>query len=155
MTIDFSFTAPPPRRQCLGCRCRLSSLGNSSTASRSSAHGGTVSPNYSYAIGSQFFRARCTSFHIHSSYILPLCLSYFILAVPMRKCSGKHSCMSSTFPIAILNGPLFFRQAKLSLWPKLRLSKLNYNNNSFRAFSLETFSSFSPSKSSNTKGKTS
>ena len=30
--------------------------------------------------------------------------SYFILAVPMRECLGKHSCMSSSFPIAILNG---------------------------------------------------
>ena len=34
-------------------------------------------------------------------------LSYFILAVPMRECSGKHSCMSSPFPIAILNGTEF------------------------------------------------
>ena len=31
-------------------------------------------------------------------------LSYFIRAVPMRECLGKHSCMSSPFPIAILNG---------------------------------------------------
>ena len=31
-------------------------------------------------------------------------LSYFILAVPMRECLGKYSCMSSPFPIAILNG---------------------------------------------------
>ena len=37
-------------------------------------------------------------------------LSYFILAVPMRECLGKHSCMSSPFPIAILNGTLFFRE---------------------------------------------
>ena len=29
-------------------------------------------------------------------------LSYFILAVPLRECLGKHSCMSSPFPIAIL-----------------------------------------------------
>ena len=35
-------------------------------------------------------------------------LSYFILAVPMRECLGKHSCMSSQFPIAILNGPSSF-----------------------------------------------
>ena len=28
-------------------------------------------------------------------------LCYFILAVPMRECLGKHSCMSSPFPIAI------------------------------------------------------
>ena len=26
-------------------------------------------------------------------------LSYFVLAVPMRECLGKHSCMSSPFPI--------------------------------------------------------
>ena len=30
-------------------------------------------------------------------------LSYFNLAVPMRGCLGKHSCMSSPFPIAILS----------------------------------------------------
>ena len=30
--------------------------------------------------------------------------SYFILAIPMRQCLGKHSCMSSPFPIAILKG---------------------------------------------------
>ena len=34
-------------------------------------------------------------------------LSYFIIAVPMRKCLGKHSCMSSPFSIAILNGTFF------------------------------------------------
>ena len=31
-------------------------------------------------------------------------LSYFILAVPMCKCLGKHSCISNSFLIAILNG---------------------------------------------------
>ena len=31
-------------------------------------------------------------------------LSYFSLAVPMSECFGKHSCISNTFPIAILNG---------------------------------------------------
>ena len=35
-------------------------------------------------------------------------LSYFILAIPMRECLGKHSCMSSQFPIAILKGIFFF-----------------------------------------------
>ena len=35
-------------------------------------------------------------------------LSYFILAVPMRECLGKHSCMSFPFPIAILNGTSSF-----------------------------------------------
>ena len=35
-------------------------------------------------------------------------LSYLILAVPVRECLGKHSCMSSQFPIAILNGTSSF-----------------------------------------------
>ena len=35
-------------------------------------------------------------------------VSYFILAVPMRECLGKHSCMSPPFPIAILNGTCLF-----------------------------------------------
>ena len=35
-------------------------------------------------------------------------LSSFILAVPMGECLGKHSCMSSPFPIATLNGTYFF-----------------------------------------------
>ena len=35
-------------------------------------------------------------------------LSYFILAVPMRECLGKHSCTNSTVPIAKLNGTCFF-----------------------------------------------
>ena len=35
-------------------------------------------------------------------------LSYFILAVPMRECLGKHSCMSSPFHVAILNGTASF-----------------------------------------------
>ena len=35
-------------------------------------------------------------------------LSYFSLDVPMGECLGKHYCMSSPFPIAILNGTSFF-----------------------------------------------
>ena len=35
-------------------------------------------------------------------------VSYFILAVPMRKWLRKHACTSSPFPIAILNGTCFF-----------------------------------------------
>ena len=55
----------------------------------------------------------------------------FILAVPMRECLGKHLFMSSQFPIAILNGTFFFREARQSLfWPKLRLSKSNHATSS-------------------------
>ena len=39
----------------------------------------------------------------------PVSLSYFNLAVPMRKCLGKHSCMSSTFSRVILNGTCSLR----------------------------------------------
>ena len=39
-------------------------------------------------------------------------LSYFVLAVPIRQCLGKHSCMRSPCPIAILNGTLLFCEAK-------------------------------------------
>ena len=49
-----------------------------------------------------------------SSYLV-LFLSYFILAVPMRECLGKHSCMSSLFPIAILNGTCLFPTVQLQV----------------------------------------
>ena len=42
-----------------------------------------------------------TPLFLSSSFVL---LSYFILAVSMRECLEKHACMSSQFPIAILNG---------------------------------------------------
>ena len=35
-------------------------------------------------------------------------VSYFIPAVPMLECFGKHWCMSSPFPIATLNGTSSF-----------------------------------------------
>ena len=51
-----------------------------------------------------------TSLFLPSSYVT---LSYFILALPMRECSGKHSCMSSSFPVAILNGTCFISTVQL------------------------------------------
>ena len=42
-------------------------------------------------------------------------LSYFILSVLMRKCLGKHSCMSSSFPIVILNDTSFFPTVQLQV----------------------------------------
>ena len=50
-------------------------------------------------------------FHTHASQFCPfssVSLSYFILAVPMRECLGKHSCMNSPFPIAMPNGTSSF-----------------------------------------------
>ena len=38
----------------------------------------------------------------------PVPLSYFKFAVPMCECLGKFSCISSSFPIAILNGTSSF-----------------------------------------------
>ena len=99
-------------------RCSSGSLGNSSTASGNSDSGGTAGPSYSSAVGNDFFRAYCMYFIPYS--LLPFVpsssASYFILAVPMSKCSRKHSYMSVTFNIAILNG-------EIDLGPKLRLSK--------------------------------
>ena len=56
------------------------------------------------------------------SILSPLCLpssfvslSYFMLAVPMRECLGKHSCTSFPFLIAILNGTFFFSRGEIVL----------------------------------------
>ena len=42
-------------------------------------------------------------------------LSYFIFAYPCCECLGNHKCMSSTFPIAILNGTFFFPTVQLQV----------------------------------------
>ena len=42
-------------------------------------------------------------------------LSYFVLAVPLRKCLGKHSCMSSSFPIVKLDDTSFFPTVQLQV----------------------------------------
>ena len=46
---------------------------------------------------------------------LSVSLSFFILAIPMHECSGKHLCMSFPFPIAILNGTCFFPTVQLQV----------------------------------------
>ena len=63
-----------------------------------------------------FFRACFASFYTHA--LLPsssVSLSHFVLAVHVLKCLGKHSCMSSPFPIAILNGTCFFPTMQLQV----------------------------------------
>ena len=86
-----------------------------------------------------FFRTRFTSFHTRAS-LLIFFVGFFILfhscCIPMRKCLGKHSCVSSPFPLAILNGTLFSRSVKSidnwkwsSIWKnllKLGARKLGY-----------------------------
>ena len=53
---------------------------------------------------------------ILTSLFLPsssVALSYFVLAVPMRECLGKHSCISSPCPITILNGTFLFSRGEI------------------------------------------
>ena len=78
-------------------RWRLSSLGNSSTTSGSSDPGEDGRPELQLGRRDLFFSVLLS---ISSLIILStssVSLFYFILAVPMRKCLGKHTCMSSTF----------------------------------------------------------
>ena len=79
--------------------------------------------------GTYFFN----SFHTNYTSLLIVfvfCISYLIFAVPMRERLGKHTCMSSPLPIAILNGTFFLRETTRLKWSKSRLSKTNYNINS-------------------------
>ena len=71
---------------------------------------------------------RRTSFHIFTFLFLPsfsVPLPCFILAVPMRKCCCYHACMSSIFPVSILNGTLFFRSMKA-----IKIDTESYNTDS-------------------------
>ena len=53
-------------------------------------------------------------------------LSYFNLAAPMRKCLGKHSCMSSQFSILILNGTCSLLAPILFCGDVPAIKQLNY-----------------------------
>ena len=57
-------------------------------------------------------------------------LSNFYLTVPMRGCLGKHACMSSPFPVTILNGTCSLRALILFCGdvPAIK-SKLNKQTN--------------------------
>ena len=63
-----------------------------------------------------FSHVRFAFFPILTPLFLPslsVSFSYFILAVPMRECLGKHPCISSTFPIGYSHTEwyvFFFRQ---------------------------------------------
>ena len=59
--------------------------------------------------GLLFFRAFFASFYTHAS-LLTFFVCFFVLFGKTLECLGKHSCMSSPFPIAILNGTFIFRQ---------------------------------------------
>ena len=67
-----------------------------------------------------FFFLSCSAFllSILTPLFLPsssVSLSYFIFAVPIRESFGKHACMSSSCPIAILNGTCFLRAVQLQV----------------------------------------
>ena len=72
-----------------------------------------------------FFRACFASNSMYSLACTPLflpsssvSLSYFVLAVSIRECFWKHSCMSSPFPVAIYTEwyLLFFPTEKLQVY---------------------------------------
>ena len=73
-----------------------------------------------------FFRVRFTSFHTQPVFLpsSSVSLSYFILAVAMPVWHTKHLCMSSAFPIAILNGSFYLRETRRSKWSKICSSKI-------------------------------
>ena len=91
---------------------RFSSLGHSSNASGKETPGvrqawATIRP-----LGFVFVATVLSIFTLLCMLLFSVFLCYFKIAVPMRKCSEEHACMSSTFPLAILNGTCFFRPVK-------------------------------------------
>ena len=92
-----------------GCRCKLVNFVSGV------AQFGVLGPLLFLLFNSEMFsildiRACCTFFHTHASLLCVfVCLIVlFHSCCPMRECLGKHSCMSSPFPIAILNGTSSF-----------------------------------------------
>ena len=82
-------------------------LGNSSTVSgRSCPEGRWAGAIVSF--GTSYFRARFTSFHAHASLIFYYFSVLFHSYCSYEQVFGKHSCMSSSFPIVILNDTSFF-----------------------------------------------
>ena len=78
---------------------------------------------------------------LHSSSVS---LSYFILAVPMSECLGKHSCMSSQFLMAVLNGNFFFRSLKvINNWKRSAIKQILLTNNNNATSRVRMFSSVS------------
>ena len=71
---------------------------------------GKAGESYSWAFGTSFsVPTLLLSMLAHLFLSSSLSLYYFVPAVPMRKCLEKHLCMSSPFPIAILNGTCVFQ----------------------------------------------
>ena len=86
-----------------------------------------------------FFFAQALLLSIHTPlFLLSSCvsLSYFNLALPMRQCLGRHSCMSSQFFIAILYYTLVFSRNEM-IEMGLSKSKNNNNNNNIKNYQLQ------------------
>ena len=65
-----------------------------------------------------------------------VCLSYFYLAVRMRECLGKHSYMSSSFSIAILNRTCSLPAPILLCGDVLAIKQLNYKQTKLKPVCL-------------------
>ena len=118
--------------------CKFGVLGNSSTASGSIDPRGDGRRRWpELQLGFCIFFLICCLLHIqHSLVTFFLCfLVLFVLAVPMHKCLGKPSCMSSTFPVPTLNGICFFRYVKATknLKQLIEQVKLIILNNSLQS----------------------
>ena len=120
------------------CRVRLW-LCNSSTASGSSER-----PRVDAEPLRHLYFVPTLLLSIFTLFCMPssVSLSSFILAVPMRKCLGKHQCMSYTFSIAIQNGTCINRSPGIVfvLFGACNETK-NYNNKLFLCifFRIETY----------------
>ena len=104
-------------------------LGNSSTASGHSGLAGTVGPIYSLGcLDSFFFRARFALFHSLVSLLnIFFCFFVWFDAVLMHECLGKHSRMSSSFPIGNSHTEwylFFLRQCNYKFTMRIRSEKL-------------------------------
>ena len=70
---------------------------------------------------------------------------YSIIAVPMRKSTREHSCTSSIFPVATLNGTFYFCSVKLMKNWKLSTKKQILVNSSIVDLCITRYHCFSPS----------
>ena len=75
--------------------------------------GGRYSVSCSEAVGTIFFWPALLSTLTPLSLPSSVSLAYFIPAVPVSECLGKHSCVSSAFPLVILNGTFLFSQCEI------------------------------------------
>ena len=104
----------PPRVQWMDYRW-LSLLGNLSTGSGSSDSKGTVGPSYDYSVGTFFFHACCTLYHIHC----PLLILFLCNFVVFQCCSSRTQVFGRT---RVHKFHIFYSNTEWSLlWPNRKL----------------------------------